>query len=38
MVSKMNQTEKGKYCMVSGRGGIKKAQTNKWKHRKRSDL
>lgn len=29
MVSKMNQTEKGKYCMVSGRGGIKKAQTNK---------
>ena len=36
MVSKINQTEKAKYCMISGRGGIKKAQTNKWKHRKRN--
>ena len=34
MVSKINQTEKGKYCMISGRGGIKKARTNKWKHKK----
>ena len=41
MVSKINQTEKDKYCMISARGGIKKAQqTNKQAktQKKRSDL
>lgn len=27
--NEISQTEKGKYCMISGRGGIKKAWTNK---------
>lgn len=28
MVSKINQREKGKHCMISVRGGIKKSQIN----------